>query len=76
MRDVDLRERRALVLGKGSAERYILFSTEAAYALRVYWSARTWYGKDDPCFARHDKAAGKQRLHLTTVGLRNALTIL
>ncbi|WP_303801002.1 tyrosine recombinase XerC [Alicyclobacillus macrosporangiidus] len=48
IRDVDLEEGIALVMGKGSKERYVLFGEAAAQALRAYLAKRREMGWDDP----------------------------
>jgi len=76
--DLDLRSRKARVLGKGKKKRSVKFSVETYSALKDYWQARGWgIDKKDPVFARHDDKAGKTehgvtKLHepITTTTLR------
>ncbi|MCL6453493.1 MAG: tyrosine recombinase [Alicyclobacillus sp.] len=51
--DVNLTEGMALVLGKGAKERYVLFGTCAAAALRDYLSRRPPLQPADPLFLNH-----------------------
>ncbi len=75
LKDIDLKERKAKVLGKGSKERIVFFSTEAATALANYWQARKLADKSSPAFARQDDGSqkGKKISHVTTAGLRKAI---
>jgi len=68
---VDMAERSAVVVGKGSKERKVYFSASAAKALEVYWAARGYAEKMQPVFARHDKAAGKRVEKITTTSVRS-----
>ena len=71
--DLDLREQRALVIGKGNREAVVRFSMRSITALRDYLSARQPLdgasGKpltSLPLFARHDRGAGKKIKSITT----------
>lgn len=75
VRAVDLKERKAVVIGKGDKERFVYISQDAADALRYYWAIRGFAGKNDPVFNRHDRAnihAGIcQHSPITTNTVRN-----
>jgi site-specific recombinase XerD len=71
IKDLDLAERSAIVIGKGSKERKAFFSQETVEALRQYWSSRGSAEKSNPVFARHDKGAGKKILPLSTTTVRD-----
>lgn len=73
VRDLDLRERSALVTGKGEKERRVYFSSEALLALRVYFSARGHQGSGEPVFCRHDRGAGKKVKPMGTESIRNVV---
>lgn len=73
VRDLDLRERSALVTGKGEKERRVYFSSEAARALRVYFAARGHQGAGEPVFCRHDRGAGKKVKQMTTETIRHVV---
>lgn len=62
--------------GKGGKNRDIPFSKDAYAALKTYWTARGWRGPDDPCFARHDKGAGKRHKTMSTATVRNIISAL
>jgi len=70
VRDLDLRERSALVTGKGEKERRVYFSSETARALRSYFAARGHQGAGEPVFCRHDRGAGAKVKPLTTATIR------
>jgi len=71
--DLDWNEGRALLIGKGDREAIVRFSSHAMSAIRAYLAAR---GRLDgscgrplvslPLFARHDRAAGKKVLPIST----------
>lgn len=71
--NIDFKDRSAIVTGKGSKQRRVYFDNDTARALQVYWQARGWANPTDPVFARHDRAADKQKLHarISTVTVRN-----
>jgi len=73
VRDIDLRERSALVTGKGDKERRVFFSSEAARALRVYFSARGHQGAGEPVFCRHDRGAGHKVKPMGTETIRRVV---
>lgn len=70
--DIDLKDCKAKVVGKGNKERIVFFSPEAASAISAYWKERGFADKHHPAFARHDDGAkkGKKFLPLSTVGMR------
>jgi len=70
---VDIKDHSAIVVGKGGKERRVYFDTDTSDALRDYWQARGWANPTDPVFARHDRAATKQKLreHISTTMVRN-----
>ncbi|MDD5367445.1 MAG: tyrosine-type recombinase/integrase [Anaerolineaceae bacterium] len=73
---IDLVERRARVLGKGSKEAFAYFSTQAADALRAYWAARGSAAPEEPAFCRHDRGAGGRALPLSTNSIREIVLAL
>jgi site-specific recombinase XerD len=71
--DIDWNEGRALVVGKGNREAVVRFSRRAQDALMDYLKARAQTDGNTgtpltalPCFARHDKGAGKIASPITT----------
>lgn len=74
---IDLKNLRAIVNGKGDKERYVFITDKTASALRAYWDARGFAGKKDPVFSRHDKSAsvktGSIKAHLSTATIRNVV---
>jgi site-specific recombinase XerD len=73
VKDIDLIDRSAKVTGKGSKERRVFFSPNAARAIREYWRARGFSEKNHPAFARHDKAIGEKISGLTTRTVQNVV---
>ncbi len=80
--DVDWREGRAVIIGKGDKQAVVRFSSRALEALRLYLEARaTLDGASGrplgslPLFARHDKGAGKKVLPITTTAGRNIVRL-
>lgn len=71
IRDLDMEDQSAIVLGKGDKERRVYFSNVAADALKNYWETRGFVDRNDPVFARHDKGCGKKVLHITTATVRD-----
>jgi site-specific recombinase XerD len=73
VKDIDLENRTAIVIGKGDKERHVFFNSQAKLALENYWAARrSSRMPTDPIFARHDKGAGNKRLkRMTTTTARN-----
>ncbi len=76
--DVDWREGRAVIIGKGDKQAVIRFSRRALDALRAYLEARAPLDgaqgrplRSLPLFARHDKGAGKKIKPITTTTGRN-----
>ncbi len=72
--DFDWNRNAALIIGKGDKQALVRFSRRAMSAIRQYLSARA--AKDGasnqplssiPVFARHDRAAGKRLLAISTV---------
>lgn len=69
--DIDLENRKARVVGKGSKEAYIFFTPETAKAIDAYWKARGNREPTSPAFSRHDRGIKRGELaHLTPNGLR------
>jgi integrase/recombinase XerC len=71
--DIDWNEGRALLIGKGDRQAVVRFSRRALASLRDYLSSRSTldgaFGKplsSLPLFARHDRAAGKKVLPIST----------
>ncbi len=76
--DIDWHESRAVIIGKGDKQAVVRFSRRALAALQDYLQARnTLDGASGrplralPLFARHDKAAGKKVLPISTATGRN-----
>ncbi len=79
--DIDWREGKALIIGKGNRQDVVRFSRRALRALQDYLQARAPLdgasGKPLgalPLFARHDKGAGKRVLPISTATGRNIVT--
>lgn len=72
-KDIDLTDLHGVVIGKGDLEGEIFFTQETADAIRTYWTARGWWGPNDPVFARHDKGAGKKHKSITPTTVRNVV---
>ncbi len=71
--DLDWNEGRALLIGKGDREAVVRFSSRALTALKGYLAARARLDGGSgrplsslPLFARHDRAAGKHVLPIST----------
>ena len=71
--DLDWNEGRALLIGKGDREAVVRFSTRSLAALKAYLGARARLDgacgrplSSLPLFARHDRAAGKRILPIST----------
>jgi len=71
VKDIDLVEHSAIVTGKGSKQRKVFFSSDAAQALRTYWTARGNAEPASPAFSRHDRGAGKKIKPITTETVRD-----
>ena len=71
VRDIDLIEHSAVVTGKGDKQRKVYFGTDAARALREYWTARGNADPASPVFSRHDRGAGKKIKPITTETVRD-----
>ena len=76
--EMDWREGRALVIGKGNRQAIVRFSTRSINALQGYLHARSDLDGNTgrqlgtlPLFARHDKGAGKKLLPITPTTGRN-----
>ncbi len=74
--DLDWKERRALVIGKGDKQGIVRFSERALVAIRDYLTARAKLDGATgrpitslPLFARHDKKAGKRVLRVSPNGM-------
>lgn len=67
--EINMKERSAMVVGKGNKERVVYFSTTAANALENYWKARKHAATNDPVFCRHDRGAGSKvkRINMATI---------
>jgi len=79
--EMDWREGRALVIGKGNRQAVVRFSSRAIDALQAYLRARSELDGSSgrqlgtlPLFARHDKGAGKKVLPITPTTGRNIVT--
>ena len=73
LRDVDIENRRAVVIGKGNKQAVVLFSARSMEAIRLYLDARSpvesmYNGSRPtlPVFARHDRGAGWEVRPITT----------
>lgn len=71
--DLDMNEGRAVLIGKGDRQAVVRFSRRAVRALRGYLSARAVQDGASgrplsalPLFARHDPAAGRKTLPIST----------
>jgi len=79
--DIDWREGRALVIGKGNRQAVVRFSSRAISVIKDYLAARGVLDGSSgrqlgalPLFARHDKGAGKKVLPITPTTGRNIVT--
>jgi len=79
--EIDWREGRALVIGKGNRQAVVRFSSRAMKALRAYLRERGELDGNSgrqlgslPLFARHDRGAGKKVLPITPTTGRNIVT--
>ncbi len=79
--DIDWREGRALVVGKGNRQAVVRFSSRALAALKNYLRERSELDGSSgrqlgslPLFARHDKGAGKKVLPITPTTGRNIVS--
>jgi len=78
--DIDLKKKRALVIGKGDKTGVVRFSDRSLASIRDYLSSRSEIdGKSGkplaslPVFARHDKGAGKKVKRVGPGGMWSAL---
>lgn len=60
IRDIDLKNGRAKVMGKGSKERIVFLSPSAVAALRTYWAKRGYQDGKYPAFMGHKKTGAVQ----------------
>jgi len=81
VKDIDLNNREARIIGKGDKERVVFFSPKAVNACILYWRVRRHTSSQgvyqgDPAFCRHDDGAAwktKPFQHLTTQGARDVV---
>lgn len=73
VKDIDLVNKRAFVQGKGEQEAIVFFNQETADALETYLKTRKWRDKNHPIFARHDNAAGKKKVAISTNTVRRVI---
>lgn len=71
--EIDMRDRSAIVTGKGKKERRVFFSVEAHDAIQAYWKLRGFSELGDYVFARHDKGVGKMHKQLTPTTTRTII---
>lgn len=68
---LNLKDRSAVVVGKGDKERVVFFSQETLDALKIYWQVRGDSLLRSPVFATHDKGSkGRNNHHMTTTTVR------
>lgn len=73
---VNLKERSAVVVGKGSKERRVFFSPAAYDAIIKYLDVRKIDRNDlAPLFARHDRGAGRKTKPITTATIRDVVKV-
>ncbi|MCS7259392.1 MAG: tyrosine-type recombinase/integrase [Anaerolineae bacterium] len=77
--DLDYADQGAWVHGKGGRTRFVRFSNQAWGALMRYLQERqdslaSGVPTDKPVFCRHDRAAGKRRLPLSTYSVERLIT--
>lgn len=69
---LNMKDRSAVVVGKGDKERVVFFSQEALDAMKTYWQVRGDSSPFSPVFSPHDKShSGKKNAHMTTTTVRN-----
>jgi site-specific recombinase XerD len=71
--EIDMKDRSAIVTGKGRKERRVWFSQEAHDAIQEYWKARKFAELTDYVFCRHDKGTGKKHQGMTPTTTRNVI---
>ena len=78
--DIDWREQRAVIVGKGDKQAVVRFSNRAIAALKEYLQARASIDTNSrsplasqPVFARHDKSASKKIKRVVPSGMRKAI---
>jgi site-specific recombinase XerD len=76
--DIDWKEKRTVISGKGKKQDLVRFSARSIDAIRRYLDIRHTLDKETgrklselPVFARHDKGAGKKIKPVTTTTIRN-----
>lgn len=76
--EIDWKERRAIIIGKGDKQAVVRFSQRAIQAIRDYLAARAALDGTSgkplpslPLFCRHDKGAGQKVKPITTATGRN-----
>ncbi|MBW8011695.1 MAG: tyrosine-type recombinase/integrase [Chloroflexi bacterium] len=79
--DVDWKEYRAIIIGKGDQQAVVRFSSRALQAVNTYMRLRSELGgqfngplSSMPLFARHDRGAGKLVKPMTATTGRNIIT--
>lgn len=68
--DLNLKDQRAIIIGKGDREDYLYFSKKTATAIRSYWRIRGFEEPSNPVFMRHDKRAAGQPLPISSDTVR------
>jgi integrase/recombinase XerD len=71
--EIDMKDRSAIVTGKGRKERRVWFSQEAHDAIQEYWKARKFAQLTDYVFCRHDKGVSKRHEGVTPTTTRNVI---
>jgi len=78
--DIDWREQRAVIIGKGNKQAAVRFSNRAIAALKEYLQARASIDTNSraplasqPVFARHDKCASKKIKRVVPSGMWKAI---
>lgn len=71
--EIDMRDRTAIVTGKGKKERRVWFSQEAHDAIQEYWKTRKFAQLTDYVFCRHDKGTGSKHQGMTPTTTRNVV---
>jgi len=73
---INLKDCRAIVIGKGNKERVVFFTQRVADTIRYYWAMRGFYAPQDPAFSRHDVGINKKTAKdtITTATVRNIVS--
>lgn len=78
--DIDWREQRAVIIGKGNKQAVVRFSNRAIAAIKEYLQARAGVDTNSrsplasqPVFARHDKSASKKIKRVVPSGMWKAI---